>query len=78
MEDAAWRGRVSALSERDCYFVAVGTLGGGRVGSVWSEPSGDHRELIGMSVAGIRSFQADGTEIAVGFESLNKTARLHG
>ena len=29
-------------------------------------------ELIGMSVAGIRSFQPDGTEIGVGFESLKK------
>jgi mannose-6-phosphate isomerase-like protein (cupin superfamily) len=29
-------------------------------------------ELIGMSIAGIRSFQADGTEIGAGFESLPK------
>ena len=29
-------------------------------------------ELIGMSIAGIRSFQPDGTEIGVGFESLAK------
>jgi quercetin dioxygenase-like cupin family protein len=29
-------------------------------------------ELIGMSVANIRSFQPDGTEIGVGFESLSK------
>ena len=29
-------------------------------------------ELIGMSVADIRSFQPDGTEIGVGFESLSK------
>ena len=28
-------------------------------------------ELIGMSVANIRSFQPDGTEIGVGFESLS-------
>ncbi len=32
----------------------------------------DGCELIGMSVAGIRSFQPDGAEIGVGFESLNK------
>jgi quercetin dioxygenase-like cupin family protein len=29
-------------------------------------------ELIGMSVAAIRSFEPDGTEIGVGFESLSK------
>jgi quercetin dioxygenase-like cupin family protein len=29
-------------------------------------------ELIGMSVAGIRSFEPDGAEIGVGFESLAK------
>ena len=29
-------------------------------------------ELIGISVAGIRSFQPDGTEIGVGFESLSR------
>lgn len=29
-------------------------------------------ELIGMSIADIRSFQTDGTEIRVGFESLPK------
>jgi quercetin dioxygenase-like cupin family protein len=29
-------------------------------------------ELIGMSLADIRSFQPDGTEIGVGFESLSK------
>lgn len=29
-------------------------------------------ELIGMSVANIRSFHPDGTEIGVGFESLSK------
>jgi quercetin dioxygenase-like cupin family protein len=29
-------------------------------------------ELIGMSVAAIRSFEPDGTEIGVGFESLGK------
>lgn len=32
----------------------------------------DGCELIGMSVAGIRSFQPDGTEIGVGFETLEK------
>jgi quercetin dioxygenase-like cupin family protein len=32
----------------------------------------DGCELIGMSVADIRSFQPDGTEIGVGFESLSK------
>jgi quercetin dioxygenase-like cupin family protein len=32
----------------------------------------DGCELIGMSIAGIRSFQPDGTEIGVGFESLKK------
>ncbi len=32
----------------------------------------DGCELIGMSVAAIRSFQPDGTEIGVGFESLKK------
>jgi quercetin dioxygenase-like cupin family protein len=34
----------------------------------------DGCELIGMSVAGIRSFQPNGTEIGVGFESLKKHA----
>lgn len=32
----------------------------------------DGCELIGMSVAEIRSFRPDGTEIGVGFESLSK------
>lgn len=36
----------------------------------------DGCELLGMSVAGIRSFGDDGTEIAVGFESLQKAASL--